>query len=480
MSAQITQTTSFIGGRHVPSLTTYANVDPATGNHLADVSRGGADEVDRAVKVAAKAQQEWKRSSPEQRSKLLVATAEVIRANRDEMARLESEDTGKPLTQAYADVDVCARYFEFYGHTIESYYGHSIPMAEDMHVYTRREPYGVTGHIVAWNYPLQLIGRAAATSLATGNCAVAKPADETPRSTVRLAELIHSVGFPAGAFNVVTGLGAEAGAALSAHPGIAHLGFVGSTQTGSQIAHAAAERVIPTVLELGGKSANIVFSDADVDAAIPSLVRSITQNAGQTCSAGSRLIVAQDIHAEVVEKMVAAMEKVTIGYGLDDPMLGPLISTKQQSRVEGFLSNIGSAQILTGGTRPEGLADDLTGGAFITPTLVDNVSPGSTIAQEEVFGPVVVAMTFADEDEAVALANGTDYGLISALWTQNLSRAHRVAAEVEAGQVFVNTYGAGGGVELPFGGFKKSGYGREKSIEALDEYTQTKTVVVKL
>lgn len=480
MNAQITQTTSFIGGRHVPSLTTYANVDPATGDHLGDVSRGGPDEVDRAVKAAARAQQEWKRSSTEQRSKLLVTTAEVIRANRDEMASLESEDTGKPLTQAYADVDVCARYFEFYGHTIESYYGHAIPMTEDMHVYTRREPYGVTGHIVAWNYPLQLIGRAVATSLATGNAAVAKPADETPRSTVRLAELIHSVGFPAGAFNVVTGLGAEAGAALAAHPGIAHLGFVGSTQTGSQIAHAAADRVIPTVLELGGKSANIVFSDADVDAAIPSLLRSIIQNAGQTCSAGSRLIVAQSNHAEVVEKLAAAMEKVTIGYGPEDPMLGPLISTKQQSRVEGFLSDIGSAEIITGGTRPEGLADDLTGGAFITPTLVDNVSPGSTIAQEEVFGPVVAAMTFSDEEEAISLANGTDYGLISALWTQNLSRAHRVAAEVEAGQIFVNTYGAGGGVELPFGGVKKSGYGREKSIEALNEYTQTKTVAVKL
>ncbi|MDN5773113.1 MAG: aldehyde dehydrogenase family protein, partial [Brevibacterium aurantiacum] len=206
----------------------------------------------------------------------------------------------------------------------------------------------------------------------------------------------------------------------------------------------------------------------------------IIQNAGQTCSAGSRLIVAQDIQAEVIEKMAAAMEKVTIGYGSDDPMLGPLISTKQQARVEGFLSDIGSAQIVTGGTRPEGLAADLAGGAFIRPTIVDNVSPGSKIAQEEVFGPVVVAMTFGDEAEAISLANGTDYGLVSALWTQNISRAHRVAAEVEAGQIFVNTYGAGGGVELPFGGFKKSGYGREKSIEAFDEYTQTKTVVVKL
>lgn len=480
MSAQITQTTSFIGGRHVPSLTTYANIDPATGDHLGDVSRGGADEVDRAVRAAAKAQREWKRSSPEQRSRLLIATAEAIRTHRDELARIESEDTGKPLTQAYADVDVCARYFEFYGHTIEAYYGTTIPLADDMHVYTRREPYGVTGHIVAWNYPLQLIGRAAATSLATGNCAVAKPADETPRSTVRLAELIHSVGFPAGAFNVVTGLGAEAGAALSAHPGVAHLGFVGSTQVGSQIAHAAADRVVPTILELGGKSANIVFADADVDAAIPSLVRSIIQNAGQTCSAGARLIVARDVHAEVIDKLAAALEQVTIGHGLDDPMLGPLISVGQQERVEGFLTDIGGARIVTGGTRPTGLADDLGGGAFIAPTLVDGVSPGSTIAQQEVFGPVVVAMTFADDEEAVDLANGTEYGLVSALWTRDLSRAHRIAAEVEAGQVFVNTYGAGGGVELPFGGFKKSGYGREKSIEALDEYTQTKTVVIRL
>ncbi|UZD62818.1 aldehyde dehydrogenase family protein [Brevibacterium sp. JSBI002] len=480
MSAQITQTTSFIGGRHVPSLLTYANIDPATGGQLGDIARAGADEVDRAVQAAAKAQQEWKRSSPEQRSRLLIATAAVITANRDDLARIESEDTGKPITQAYADVDVCARYFEFYGHTIESYYGHAIPLAEDMHVYTRREPFGVTGHIVAWNYPLQLIGRAAATSLATGNCAVAKPADETPRSTVRLAELIHSVGFPAGAFNVVTGLGSEAGAALSAHPGVAHLGFVGSTQTGSAIAHAAADRVVPTVLELGGKSANIVFPDADIDAAIPSLVRSIIQNAGQTCSAGSRLIVHRDIHSEVVEKMAAAMAQVTIGYGLDDPMLGPLISAKQHDRVDGFLSEVDSGQIATGGTRPDGLADDLAAGAFITPTIVDSVDPKSRIAQEEVFGPVVATLPFADDDEAVALANGTDYGLVSALWTQNISRAHRLAAEVDAGQIFVNTYGAGGGVELPFGGFKKSGYGREKSIEALDEYTQTKTVAIKL
>lgn len=472
----MTQTSSFIAGRHVPGVRYYDNVDPATGKSIGQVSKGDERDIDQAVEAARVAQRQWRKSSPEQRSTLLVAAANRILAHRDELARLESQDTGKPLRQAYADVDVCARYFTFYGHTIEAYYGNVIPMGPDMHVYTTKAPYGVTGHIVAWNYPLQLIGRAAATSLATGNCAVAKPADETPRSTVRLAEIIHEAGFPEGAFNVVTGLGAEAGAALAAHPGIDHLGFVGSTVTGSAIAHAAAERVVPTVLELGGKSANVVFADADIDAAIPSLVRSILQNAGQTCSAGARLLVHRDVHAEVTEKMAQAFSGVTIGPGLEDPDLGPLISAKQQDRVSAFLTELDAgARVLQGGRVPDGFE-----GAFFEPTLVDNVRPEHRIFQEEVFGPVVVASTFEDDDEALALANATDYGLVSAVWTKDLARAHRMADGIEAGQVFVNTYGAGGGVELPFGGFKKSGYGREKSIEALDEYTQTKTVVIKL
>ncbi|GAA4518053.1 aldehyde dehydrogenase family protein [Brevibacterium yomogidense] len=480
MTARTVQTTSFIAGRHLPTLRTYPNIDPSTGAVIGQVARSGVDEVDHAVQSAAKAQREWRRSSPEQRSKLLVAAGALIRANREELARLESEDTGKPLTQAYADADVCARYFEFYGHTIEAYYGHQIPLADDMHVYTRREPYGVTGHIVAWNYPLQLIGRAAATSLATGNCAVAKPADETPRTTVRLAELIHEAGFPVGAFNVVVGLGAEAGDALANHPGIAHLGFVGSTATGSLIAHAAADRVIPTVLELGGKSANLVFPDADIEGAVPSLVRSVIQNAGQTCSAGSRLLVHSSVHDEVVEKMGCVMDAITVGRGIDDPGLGPLVSMKQRDRVQGFLDEVESAQVVVGGGRPDGLGGALECGAFVAPTIVTDVDVSQRIFHEEVFGPVVAVTRFDDDDEALELANGTEYGLVSAVWTQNLSRAHRMAHGIEAGQVFVNTYGAGGGVELPFGGFKKSGYGREKSIEAFDEYTQTKTVVMKL
>ncbi|MCI2266066.1 aldehyde dehydrogenase family protein [Sediminivirga luteola] len=474
------QTTSYVHGRHLPSTQTYDNVDPSTGAVLGQVGRSGADEVDQAVTSARQAQREWRRTTPAQRSALLVAIADAVLGHRDELARLESEDTGKPLTQAYADVDVAARYFRFYGQAIESYYGRTIPLGPDTHAYTKREPYGVTGHIVAWNYPLQLISRAVATSLATGNTAVAKPADETPRSTVRLAEIITEAGAPAGAFNVVTGLGAEAGQALAAHPGIDHLGFVGSTQTGSLIAHAAADRVIPTVLELGGKSANVVFPDADIDAALPSLVRSVVQNAGQTCSAGSRLLVHASIREEVTHKIVGAFEQITIGAGVDDPQLGPLVSAKQRERVAGFLAEVDSSQVLTGGTAPDGLDGPLAGGSYFLPTVVDRVDPASRIAQEEVFGPVVAVLSFEDEEEAAALANGTDYGLVSAVWTQNLGTAHRMVDAIESGQIFVNTYGAGGGVELPFGGFKKSGYGREKGLEALDEYTQTKTVVMKL
>lgn len=475
----------FIGGEHsAPADGGYlTSTNPATLETLYEFARGTAADVDRAVDAASQAfsSRIWRRTTPTQRGHLLRRFGDLITENADELARLESQDNGKLLREMVGQLAGLPEYLYYFGGLADKVQGSQIPTnSPEVINFTQREALGVVGLITPWNSPMTLTLSKLAPALAAGNTAVIKPSEYTSRTILRLAELADEAGFPAGVVNVVTGLGAEAGAALAQHPGIAHLGFVGSTQVGSQIAHAAADRVVPTVLELGGKSANLVFADADVDQAIPSLVRSIIQNAGQTCSAGSRLLVHQDIHAEVIEKTAAAMAEVTIGHGLDDPMLGPLISTRQQERVEGFLSDIGAARIVTGGSRPTGLAADLAGGAFIAPTIVDNVAPGSTIAQQEVFGPVVVAMTFADDDEAVALANGTDYGLVSALWTQSLSRAHRLAAEVEAGQVFVNTYGAGGGVELPFGGFKKSGYGREKSMEALDEYTQTKTVVIKL
>ena len=480
------QTASFIDGRPVPSADTYDNVDPATGRAIGQIARGGHMEVDAAVAAAAAAQPDWAATSPEHRSGVLCRLAELIDSQAEELARLESQDTGKPLSQARADATVAARYFRFYGHVIEAYYGLSIPLGPELHAYTRREPLGVVGSIVAWNYPLQLLSRAMATATAAGNAVVLKPADETPRTAVAVARLALEAGMPSGLVNVVTGLGPEAGAALTAHPQVAHLGFVGSTETGSLVAQAAARRVIPSVLELGGKSAHIVFPDADLERAVEFITRSVLQNAGQTCSAGSRLVVHEQVRPELVERLAHRFQQVSLGPGLEDFDLGPLVSVRQQERVRAFLQpytegakgGLTRGELITGGRAPQ---DERLGqGSYWLPTIVDDVAPDSRIAQEEVFGPVLVTLPFSEEQEAIALANGTDYGLLAAVWTRDVARAHRSAAAVQAGQVFINTYGAGGGVELPFGGFKKSGYGREKGIEALDAFTQTKTVVTYL
>jgi aldehyde dehydrogenase (NAD+) len=474
----MTDTPSFIDGRPVTNDDSYDNLDPSTGAVIGSVTRGGPAEIDRAVQAARAASRSWRTTSPELRADLLTRLADLIARDRDVLARLECEDTGKPLTQARIDAEVCARYFRFYARAIDAYYGLSIPLRSDLHVYTRREPFGVTGHILAWNYPLQLFARGVAPAIAVGNCAIVKPADETPRTAVHLAQLCSEAGIPHGVVNVVTGFGEEAGAALAAHPGIDHVGFVGSVRIGALVAGAAAARVAPSVLELGGKSAHVVFPDANLDVAAPIMVKAILQNAGQTCSAGSRLLVHDAIHDELLGRLVELFKAVTIGPGIDDRDLGPLVSAKQQARVAGYVDGLTQGEVIVGGFAP-----DVAGpgrGAYYAPTLIDGVDPQSAIAQEEVFGPVLASMRFSDEDEAVALANCTDYGLLGAVWTADLSRALRLAAEIRAGQVFVNAYGAGGGVELPFGGYKKSGYGREKGVEALDAYTQTKTVIVQL
>lgn len=474
-TSRLEVTKSLINGQLVEGDTTEENIDPATGEVLGLVTCCSREHVDLAVAAARKAQPAWAATKPEHRADLLQALAAAILANTEELTQLESQDTGKPLTQARTDATVAARYFTFYGRAIDSYYGLALPVDEAFHAYTRREPHGVCGSVIAWNYPMQLFARAVAPALATGNALVLKPANETPRTAVRIAQLALEVGIPAGVLNVVTGTGPEAGAAIAEHPGVDHVSFVGSTGVGVSIAKAAAENVNPTVLELGGKSPHVVFPDADLDSAALFITKGILQNAGQTCSAGSRLIVHEDVADELIAKLKESFEAVTIGPGSEDPDLGPLVSKKQQDRVAGLVAEA-EGTLVTGGGIPEGHDS----GAFYAPTLIADVDPKSKIAQEEVFGPVLVASTFTDEDEAVELANGTDYALMAAIWTKDISRAHRLAARIESGQVYVNAYGAGGGVEYPFGGSKKTGYGREKGYESLDAYTQTKIVIVKL
>jgi aldehyde dehydrogenase (NAD+) len=412
-----------------------------------------------------------------ERARLLRRLSALIERDLESLGRLESQQTGKPLRQGRRDAEITVRYFDFYASAIETFYGTTFSLDDHTTVQTQWEPHGVTAHIIPWNYPLQILGRSIAPALATGNCTVLKPAEEAPLTALKIADLALEAGFPAGAVNVVTGFGESAGAALTAHPGVDHISFTGSVEVGRLISHAAAERLIPVTMELGGKSPNIVFADADLDRAVPVIVNAILQNAGQTCSAGSRLLVEDSVHDVVVKRLAEIFAGVDIGPALNDPTLGPLISAAQRDRVSAYVSaGDRGGQIRYGGEPLTG--GRFGGGFFFQPTLVDDVDAGSTIFREEVFGPVLTVTRFSGVDEAIGLANGTDYGLVAGVWTANLSTAQRMIRDVVSGQVFVNTYGASGGVELPFGGFKRSGFGREKGAEGLRGFAQVKTAVI--
>jgi aldehyde dehydrogenase (NAD+) len=454
-------------------------VDPSTAEAFATTPDCSASDVDQAVGAAATAGAAWRRRSVADRAAVLRRFGTLILRDAAALTAVESRQTGKPLRQARRDVEITARYFDFYASAIETFHGEVIPLDEKTHIYTRWEPHGVTAHIIPWNYPMSIMARSVAPSLAMGNACVVKPAEEAPLSALALGELAVEAGLAPCLLTVITGRGETAGAALVAHPGIGHISFTGSVEVGRLVGHAAAERTIPVTMELGGKSPNIVFRDANLDRAVPIIANSILQNAGQTCSAGARLVVQEDIHQELVARLVARFAAVTIGPADTDPDLGPLITAQQRERVQGFVDAArGSARLRQGGSSLSG--GRYGRGFFFEPTLIDEVDPASPLAQEEVFGPVLAVSAFKDAGEAIALANGTEYGLVTGVWTSDVTLAHRMVQEVQAGQVFVNAYGASGGVEIPFGGVKRSGYGREKGVEGLRGFGHVKTAVLGL
>ena len=461
--------------------TTTAVVNPSTGRVLATVAKATAADIDAAVAAAHRALESkaWGGIAPAERGRILQRIAQKLRDRADELARLESEDNGKPLSQARTDVQVAARYFEFYGGVADKIMGHTIPLSAGLLDYTVREPIGVSAQIVPWNYPIQISARGIAPALAAGCSVVVKPSSEAPMTALHLGAIALECGLPPGVLNVVPGSGTEAGAALASHPDINQLTFTGSVEVGIAVAKMAADNVVPVVMELGGKSPNIVFADADMNVTVKTVANAIFQNAGQTCSAGSRLLVERKAHGPFVEHLAAHATKMRVGPGIEDPDMGPIISRRQLDTIEQYVQ-IGKqegAAVAAGGTRPAHLAE--SGGFYFQPTLLDGVKPDMRVAQEEIFGPVLAIIEFDDLEEAATIANRSQYGLLAGVWTRDINKALALASRIKAGQVYVNSYGAGGGVELPFGGYKKSGYGREKGLEALTSYTQVKNVCIR-
>lgn len=447
--------------------------NPSTGEEIGAIARGGAADIDAAVDAAHRAWQgAWGKVTAVERGRILYRLGQLVLDRVEDLARIEALDVGKPLKQARADAIALARYLEFYAGAADKLHGETIPYLDGYTVYTMREAHGVTAHIVPWNYPMQIIGRSVGAALATGNACVLKPAEDACLTALAFADLAKEAGLPDGALNVVPGLGAEAGAALSAHTGVHHVSFTGSVGTGVQVQMAAAQNVIPVTLELGGKSPQLVFEDADLDAALPFLVNAGIQNAGQTCSASSRILAHRSVYDQVVERMAARYGELRVGQAMSDLDVGPLISAKQKGLVTGFLDQGKDLETAAQGV----LQDAPDGGNYVQPTLFAGVAPDHQLAQDEIFGPVQVVIPFDSEEEAVAIANGTDYGLVASVWSQNGARQMRLAKAIRTGQVFLNNYGAGGGVELPFGGIGKSGHGREKGFEALYGFTTLKTV----
>ena len=472
---------NYIANASAPSSSgrTIPVIDPSDGQPYDDIQRSNASDIDTAVHAARECfDAVWSRTTAVERGRLLMKLSAKVAEHADELAAIEQRDCGKPTKQAKADAAALVRYFEFYAGACDKLHGETLPYQSGYSVFTWREPHGVTGHVIPWNYPMQIFGRSVGGALAAGNCCVVKPAEDACLSLIRVAQLAAECGFPPGAINIVTGYGHEVGDALARHPGIDHISFTGSPSVGTIIQQVAAERHCPVTLELGGKSPQIIFADADLDAALPFVINAIVQNAGQTCSAGSRVLIDELIYESVLERLGQAFEKLRVGPAILDLDVGPLIRQSQLQRVWDFLSD---AQVAGIPMVAQGQVVDEAPetGYYQAPTLLRDVPVAHRLAQDEVFGPVLSAMSFRDEDHAVELANATRFGLVAGVWTRDGARQFRMARRVKSGQVFINNYGAGGGVELPFGGVKSSGYGREKGFEALYGFTTLKTVAIR-
>lgn len=477
------QTDLFIGGEFVPSASgkRFSTTNPATGEPIAEVAEAGKEDLDRAVDAARRAFDSgpWAAMKPRERGRILIKAAEMLLSRAEEFGRVETLDNGKPIFEsAKIDMPVAAEALSYFGEYADKLYGDTFPARADAFLMTLREPVGVVGAITPWNFPLLQAMWKIAPALALGNSVVLKPASLTPLTALLFADLLREAGLPAGAFNVVPGPGAAVGAAMAAHPGIDKISFTGETETGKEILRTAAGTVKRVSMELGGKSPNVVFADADLDAAAKGAINAIFYGKGELCSAGSRLLVEESAHDALVEKVVDRAKKMVPADPLHPKTrLGSLVSEKQRENVERYVESGRSegAKLVAGGNRAA-----VNGkGAFFEATVFDGVRPEMTIAREEIFGPVLATLTFKDESDAVAIGNSTMYGLAAAVWTKDVKKAFRTAKALKAGTVWVNTYNYYD-PGLPFGGYKESGFGRERGHYALEEYTQVKSVWIDL
>ncbi|MYG52294.1 MAG: aldehyde dehydrogenase [Rhodospirillaceae bacterium] len=453
-------------------------VDPATEEEIGRVPCADAGDVDRAARSAARAFEDgWGRTAPEERGALLNRVADLIDARKDEIALAETRDMGKPLRESYGNVARSSRTFRFYAGAVDKLAGEAPPVGPDGFNFTLHEPLGVTAHITPWNYPFANACRSVPPALAAGCTVVVKPASQTSVTTLMLGEICREAGLPAGVVNVVTGSGGETGAALARHPLVRGIAFTGSIDTGRRIMGYAAEGIRPVVLELGGKNPQIVFADCDRDKAIAQTMRGAFTNAGQVCTSVSRVLVERSLHDAYVEALAERIAALTVAPGLDNPDLGPLVSAGHLEQTAGFVGagEREGARLLTGGRRPEGLDR----GYFIRPALFDRVDPASTLAREEIFGPVLAVIPFDTEAEAVTIANGLEFGLTSGVFTRDIDRAMRVARDLKAGMVWVNEWFQSP-VQVPHGGVKMSGIGREQGMVALANYTQVKDIAIRI